>query len=257
MRFEIFKKLSSAAVVLCSLSLAAGAAAPVSSKKTQSLTPSANISYVSQYLFRGIQQSNENMAIQGGFDVSHSSGLYLGTWSSNVLFADALGAGTTSSTSIETDIYGGFSKEIGNFAFDIGGIYYAYPDATSSLDYNFAEAYLSLSTDLGPISLSTGVNYSGEFYAKSGKAAYGSLSASIPVSVIDGLSISAAIGRQYVEKPATYGVASNYYDYSAGLGYDMNDTYSVSLSIVGNNFDEDEAGYVDGPRVVASLSASI
>ena len=255
MRYEFLKKSVSSFCMLSTLTMPATAASPLVASKQKVLTPSANVSYVSQYLFRGIQQSNENMAIQGGFDVSHVSGLYLGTWSSNVLFADAIGAGTTSSTSIETDIYGGFSKDIGNFSLDMGGIYYLYPDATSSLDYNFGELYASLSTEINTVSLSTGINVSNEFYAKSGRAVYGNASISIPV--VDSLTVSAAIGRQYVEKPSVYGVDSNYYDYSAGLEYAFNDTYAAGLSFVDNSFSKDEAGYVDGWRVVASLSASI
>ncbi|MEC8882961.1 MAG: TorF family putative porin [Pseudomonadota bacterium] len=252
---KFLKKSVSSFYLLSTLAMVASAASPITTSKPKTLTPSANISYVSQYLFRGIQQSNENMAIQGGFDVSHSSGLYLGTWSSNVLFADAIGAGTTSSTSIENNLYGGFAKDIGKFSLDMGGIYYLYPDATSSLDYNFGELYASLSTEISTVSLSTGINVSNEFYAKSGRAVYGNASISVPVA--DSLTLSAAIGRQYIERPSVYGVDSNYYDYSAGLEYAFNDTYAAGLSFVDNSFSEDEAGYVDGWRVVASLSASI
>ncbi len=49
---------------------------------------SANVGFVSEYSFRGIAQSDEHPALQGGFDVSHSSGLYAGIWGSNVDFND-------------------------------------------------------------------------------------------------------------------------------------------------------------------------
>ena len=255
MRYKFLRKPVSCFYFLSAFTMVAGAASPVMAPAPKTFTPSANISYVSQYLFRGIQQSNENMAIQGGFDLNHTSGLYLGTWSSNVLFADSVAAGTTSSTSIETDIYGGFSKDIGKFSLDLGGIYYLYPDATSDLNYNFGELYASLSTKIRSVSLSTGVNFSNDFYAKSGRAVYGSASISIPV--IDSLTASVAAGRQYVEKPVAYGVDSNYYAYSVGLEYAFNDTYAAGLSFVDNSFSKDEAGYVDGWRVVAGFSASI
>ncbi len=45
---------------------------------------SANVGFVSEYSFRGIAQSDEDPAIQGGFDVEHTSGLYAGYYSANV-----------------------------------------------------------------------------------------------------------------------------------------------------------------------------
>jgi uncharacterized protein (TIGR02001 family) len=41
---------------------------------------SANVALTSDYVFRGVSQTDEDPAIQGGFDVSHDSGLYIGTW---------------------------------------------------------------------------------------------------------------------------------------------------------------------------------
>ncbi len=45
---------------------------------------SANVGLVSDYLFRGVSQSDNNAAIQGGFDVKHESGAYAGTWLSSL-----------------------------------------------------------------------------------------------------------------------------------------------------------------------------
>ena len=45
---------------------------------------SANVGLYTDYIFRGYTQTQNEPAIQGGFDVEHSSGLYAGTWASNV-----------------------------------------------------------------------------------------------------------------------------------------------------------------------------
>ena len=47
---------------------------------------SGNIALTSDYRFRGISQSNEDPAVQGGFDVSFEPGFYLGTWASSIDF---------------------------------------------------------------------------------------------------------------------------------------------------------------------------
>ena len=47
-------------------------------------TASYNVGLFSQYIFRGLTQTNNKPALQGGFDVNHKSGLYIGGWASNV-----------------------------------------------------------------------------------------------------------------------------------------------------------------------------
>jgi uncharacterized protein (TIGR02001 family) len=87
----------------------------------------ANVGLFSQYLFRSIRQTGGNPAVQGGFDFAHSSGLYAGTWASNVSWLQDFDLYTRSS--LEWDFYGGFKRNIGDtdFYFDIGTIYYWYP----------------------------------------------------------------------------------------------------------------------------------
>ncbi|MBT6674912.1 MAG: hypothetical protein HOB02_06780, partial [Proteobacteria bacterium] len=45
-------------------------------------TFSANVLIATEYLYRGITQTNEDPTIQGGMDYAHSSGFYAGTWAS-------------------------------------------------------------------------------------------------------------------------------------------------------------------------------
>src|SRR5215510_13079620 len=85
-----------------------------------------NIALVSDYRFRGITQTFEEPALQGGFDYAHASGLYLGNWNSNV----SQGAGYPGGN-LEMDFYGGWKKAFGDFGLDVGFIYYYYPGTDS------------------------------------------------------------------------------------------------------------------------------
>ena len=86
----------------------------------------ANVTLASDYLFRGVTQTGNEPAIQGGFDWGHDSGFYLGIWASNVDFGGP--------ENIEIDYYGGWGTETeGGIAFDIGYIYYDYFDGDLSL----------------------------------------------------------------------------------------------------------------------------
>jgi uncharacterized protein (TIGR02001 family) len=86
---------------------------------------SANVGLFSQYVFRGTAQTAGKPALQGGFDYGHSSGLYLGTWASNISWLQDFAAYNRSS--LEWDFYGGFKKGFGDFYIDVGTLYYYYP----------------------------------------------------------------------------------------------------------------------------------
>lgn len=113
-------------------------------------TFTGNVSLVSDYCFRGISETMRRPAIQGGFNYSHASGFYLGTWASNV-------DGTThffNNTSMEWDSYGGYKGKlfpcsVQDWNYNIGIIYYYYPGGQVNnpqhTRFNTAEFYLELS----------------------------------------------------------------------------------------------------------------
>jgi uncharacterized protein (TIGR02001 family) len=84
---------------------------------------SGNLSFVSDYQFRGVSQTDEDPAIQGGFDYAHVSGFYLGTWASNVELAPA---------SMEWDVYAGYGGSVGELGYNVGLLQYFYPDLSAS-----------------------------------------------------------------------------------------------------------------------------
>ena len=87
---------------------------------------SANVGAVSDYRFRGISQSFDKAAVQGGIDYAHSSGFYVGNWNSSI----NEGAGYPSAH-WETDFYAGYKKGFGDFGLDVGVISYNYPGSNS------------------------------------------------------------------------------------------------------------------------------
>jgi len=86
---------------------------------------SANASIYSNYIWRGVSQTSDQAAGQGGIDWGTDGGLYAGTWLSNL-----------SGGSYEMDVYAGFATDM----FDVGVITYQYPTST---DGNFTEVYAS------------------------------------------------------------------------------------------------------------------
>ncbi len=97
------------------------AAAPAEATSPHSL--SSNIGFFSDYVFRGISYTRQRGAVQGGFDYSHASGIYLGLWSSNVN-KDSLYGNT-----VELDIYGGYvHKFTDDLSLNLGFLQFYYPD---------------------------------------------------------------------------------------------------------------------------------
>jgi uncharacterized protein (TIGR02001 family) len=88
---------------------------------------SYNIGLYSQYIFRGLTQTGEEPALQGGVDYSHSSGFYAGVWGSNISWLED--GDYYDNSSLEVDIYGGFASEIGDtgIGYDVGVLQYLYP----------------------------------------------------------------------------------------------------------------------------------
>lgn len=114
---------------------------------------SANVAMVSEYRFRGVDLSGGDIAVQGGVDIAHDSGLYVGAWGSS-LDEDTVGYGHT-----ELDIYGGFGGNISDaVSYDVGVLFYLYPNAGAG-DFDYVEFYGSLGYNFGPAEATLGVAY--------------------------------------------------------------------------------------------------
>lgn len=130
-----------------------GAAFAQDTAPPKPVTLSGSVGLVSDYRFRGVSQSDREMAVQGGFTLAHESGFYVATWGSNLS-----GWGTFGGSNMELDVVGGFKTAIGDGGtIDVGLTWYMYPGGFSKTD--FAEPYVKLSGTAGPVSLTAGVAY--------------------------------------------------------------------------------------------------
>lgn len=139
----MFKKTLLAGAVAAALLPGVGSAAD----SPHTLT--GNVGLFSQYIFRGLTQTNGDPALQGGFDWSHSSGWYAGTWASNISWLKenatqpaGVVVGTTAPTvigtygqggSLEWDFYAGWKWGFApDWTLDLGTLYYWYPGKISA-----------------------------------------------------------------------------------------------------------------------------
>lgn len=133
---------------------AVAASAPVlaADEPTPAFKVSGSVALVSDYRFRGVSQSNNGLAVQGGLTLNHESGAYGGFWASNLA-----GWGTFGGPNLELDLFAGYKFPLGGGALDLGGTVYQYPGGASKT--TFFEPYAKLSGTAGPVSLTAGVAY--------------------------------------------------------------------------------------------------
>lgn len=142
---------------------------------------SANVALTTDYVWRGITQTNEEPAIQGGFDYGHSSGLYAGIWGSNVDFGG--------DETIELDYYVGYGSEAAGLGYDIGAVYYNYPGET---DLDWWEVYGSLSKEFGAVSGELGTRLTADYGGTEENGYYVYAAASAPIGA--GFNLGGTVG---------------------------------------------------------------
>lgn len=222
-------------LVAASLLLGSGlAAAPAFADETDppaDITVTGNVVGVTDYRWRGLSYSGGDFAVQGQINVGHSSGLYVGAWSSSLEqdFFDVYG-------SAEVDIYAGWSGEVSSgLTADVGVTYYAYPNGTTG-NANFFEPYASLSTTVGPATAKVGINYAWEQDALGGDDnvyVFTDLGVGIPDTPI---SVSAHLGYTdgALSPKLLTGVSTDGgFDYSVGATANVTKNLSVGVSYIG------------------------
>jgi uncharacterized protein (TIGR02001 family) len=180
-------------------------------------TVSANVGYTTQYVFRGISQSNEDAAVQGGVDLTCGR-FYIGTWGSSIAF----GNGT------EMDVYGGFRGKTGPINWDLGVIYYAYPGAASYLDLDYFEFKVAASGEVWKGGTLGGtVFFSPEYTGNTGEVwtVEGTFSQVLPKVAIFSPTFSATVGSLNFEDS----YFQDYVYWNVGLALGFREKWTLDL----------------------------
>jgi len=207
------------------------------------MTFSSNVSLVSDYLYRGISQTGANPALQGGFDLSHSSGFYAGAWGSSISWLSDAGVnGTTSGISnsgLELDTYAGYKGTAGDIGYDVGYLRYNYPGTYSGgavkADTDEIYAALSYSILTAKLSYSLGDTFG---IAQTAGTTYAELNASYALADT-GITLAGHIGAQTftgsgADSLKAAGTDPTYSDYKLSASKDFSG-YVVGLALSGTS----------------------
>ena len=199
---------------------------------------SANVGYVSDYVFRGISQTSggtsffNSSAIQGGLDYSFGdSGFYVGTWGSNVNY------GAVGGPDLEVDVYAGWNHDLGEFVnFDAMLVAYNYIGADDSYgNSNYAE--LVTKFGFGEIVTLT-LAYTSDYSNTGSNVTYANLGNSWDLGS-SGIALDAGFGRTFGDpfngdfNDWTVGLSRDFGPVNLGVHYyDTNLDFTASDTIV-------------------------
>ena len=201
------------------------------SSQSHAVELSGDITFTSDYAFRGISQTDEAPAIQGGLTLSDESGFYVSVWGSSVDFG---GQGT-----LEFDVMLGWSGALNeDWSIDVGAMRYGYPN-TEFAGSNFYELYGSLSYE----AFTFGLAYSDDYYANAGTYFY--LYGGYSYALTDNLTLDLHIGQNEYDDSA-----ASYLDWSIGLSTEV---LGAGLSLAYVDTDIDACNLCDS-RVIFTVS---
>jgi uncharacterized protein (TIGR02001 family) len=195
------------------------------------------------YDFRGASQSAKDPAIQGSIDYSAANGWYIGAWASNVDFGE-------DDVDVEVDLYTGFSGETeGGLGWDVGFVYYAYPDDS---DFNYMEIFAGISKDWFDTKLWFSNDLGGDTTPGDTEGFYLEANGTFPLP--QNFSLLAHVGYSFGDY---FDDSDEVLDYSLGVGYTAGN-FDLALKYVDTDTDAVTRGDVfnNEGRVVFTISTT-
>lgn len=179
-----------------------------------------NIAIVSDYVFRGVSLSDNDFALQGGFNLSAPHKINAGIWASSI---ETLGG-----SELEVDLFASKTVQLGKTEVLVGGTGYIYPGSTG---LNYGEGLLTASRNVGPVDVTIGGLYAWQQRGLSGRDNfYGFVNAAAPLGELHEIPFTLA---------ASFGQESGFFD----LGQRK---FDWSLKLTASKFGFDiSVGYTD------------
>lgn len=178
---------------------------------------SGNVAVYTDYSFRGVSQTSRNMALQGGIDYNHDSGIFVGLWGSSTNFDQ---------TYLEQDFYGGYQGAIDDFSYKLVATFFFYPGDEK---YNYWEFGAFSGYDFGVASVSAGFIGSPDYFGILDTGIYVPVGFAVPLPTIhcpwengeDCFSPSFDANGGYTHADRNIFADQHYFDWNAGLVLSM------------------------------------
>lgn len=191
---------------------------------------SGSLALTSDYLFRGITQSNEEPALQGGLEYAHESGFYAGTWGSSISWLSDADPGVSSQ--VEIDGYAGWRGSFGDsgVGFDVGALTYWYPGdyPPGFTDPDTTEVYLGIGYGPFTAKYSHAVT---DLFGLPDSAGSSALDLSANWEFVPSWTLGAAVGKQWAEGYD----GADYAYWKVGVGKAFDNGFSLAAVLNDND----------------------
>lgn len=220
------------------------------------INTSGSVALTSDYLFRGISQTSESMAVQGSISVADSSGVYFTTWASSLSSNATTGANDNGG--IEVDTLLGYAGSTDAFSYDVGVMRYNYPQDNTAPGGGGNIAYNEVYASVSAAGAKLGAAYSDDYFGETGKFYY--LYADYSVELTEKVSAFAHVGWNKFERNGGFlgGSSDDYVDYKvalstevSGLGVELAYAGADSIASAPNAYGD----YAEG-RAILTVSKS-
>ncbi len=164
-----------------------------------------NLTAASDFVWRGVSQTDGDPALQAELTVSHASGFYAGAWASNVDFGDP-----DDGIDYELDLFVGWAGEIADgVELDLSVMRVKYPGTNEGYELDYTEYAASLSF---AEYYTVGVAYSPDIFQLGDRGIYYSAAAEYPLGD-SGFGLKLGAGWYDLDKAA----GDSYGDYLVGV----------------------------------------
>ena len=237
--------------MVCGAVLAAPAHAAESEEPGNQLAGSATLA--SDYVYRGISQSDGRAALMGTLEFSHPLGsefsVFAGGFIANVNYSDG------GQARVELSPYAGLKWQHDEWSWRAQAYYDIFPGADAYLHYNYYSFDNNITRDFGVVALSAEMDIAPNLFGDSGLGFYTGLDATIPLPALP-LAPNLVVhgGRQAIERNAAYGTP-DYMDWAVETNADIGHVH-LALRYSGTDIARSQCfggERVCGNRVVASI----
>lgn len=173
---------------------------------------SASVTGASNYIFRGVSQTDNGAAIFGAARVSYDH-FYLATGMENVNFGNSITA--------EYDFSGGWTPRFGTLHLNLGVVRYGYIGQSGGASIDTVELHGGVSRKFGPLWLGAAANYAFDYFGTHAAGTY--YEANAAATITPQLTASGALGRQQIN------AGNSYTTWNMGAGYVLTKHVAVSL----------------------------
>lgn len=226
--------------ILALAALAVGASA-YAQETAKSLAVTLDVTYVSDYVFRGVKQADAS--IQPSVEASYGD-FYAGIWHSNDI--------NSSAGISETDFYAGYNLAINEtFSADLGVTRYTYNGSGSSAN-NSTEVYAGIKADL--FGLSPSAYYYHDFDNEI-SSYIASIGHTIAISKI-GLSLDLSATYGWIQRPSSINGDYSYWGAGVAVPYSLSETATLTAAVNYTHIDRSNFAPTQD-RVVFSLGLAV